>query len=306
MIAESFGSVEKDPGPALSIIIPTFLRERVLWDTVADLRHQLRFDDELILIDQNRQPLRIPDSLADTRIRLARLSIASLTRARNLGISLAKHDCMVFLDDDIIPNPDLLAQFRLVATDHPGEILTGLVDQDDKPEDVPSPGTVDLHSGEIRTNFSRPVTGEVPFFPGGLALIPKSALPKQPWFCPSFRGASQGEEIDFALRARAQGKKIWALPAIRIFHLKAVEGGCRSPEFQRSFFLDSVFNQALFYGRNGKLSGFPRFLKRLKGFVEYHSRYPERNGHAPGLVLFALGRLAHGFAVGFLGRIGRM
>jgi GT2 family glycosyltransferase len=209
----------------------------------------------------------------------------------------------VFLDDDIIPDAALLDRLRQVTLERPDRILTGVVDQDDKPADVPSPGFVDLETGEIRTNFSRPNLGEVPFFPGGLSLVPKSCLPPEPWFCPEFRGASQGEEIDFSLRARARGVRIHADPAIRIFHLKVVEGGCRSPEFRHRFFLDHVFNQSLFFGRHGRLLRLPRFWKRLKGFIEFHTRVDggatdAKRSHSPAKAVAAIARMMQGLAVG--------
>ncbi len=165
--------------PALSIIIPTYMRTQVLWDSAAALRGQMRPGDELLVIDQNDPPLRIPAGMEGDWLRLVRLDVPSLTRARNLGISLAIHDRLLFLDDDIIPDPGLLDRIRQVTLDHPDRILTGIVDQDDKPEDVPTPGWVNLDTGEIRTNFSRPFSGEVPFFPGCLWLAPRACLP--PW-----------------------------------------------------------------------------------------------------------------------------
>ncbi|HKP95516.1 MAG TPA: glycosyltransferase [Fibrobacteria bacterium] len=293
---------ERDPRPAypvpVSMIIPTYMRDRVLWDSVAALRGQMRDGDELLVIDQNRPPLRAPEGMEGPWLRLCRLDAPSLTRARNLGISLARHDRIVFLDDDIIPAADLLDRLKQLSLEHPDRILTGVVDQDDKPADVPTPGYVNLDNGEIRTNFSRPFTGEVPFFPGCLSLVPKACLPPAPCFCPSFKGASQGEEIDFSLRVRSRGVRILSDPSIRIFHLKVVEGGCRSPEFRRRFFLDQVFNQSLFFGRHGALLRLPAFWKRMKGFVEFHSRKEGGRAHSPWLVAAALGRMAGGVMTG--------
>ena len=289
--------------PALSIVIPTYMREKILWDSATALRGQMRPGDELLVIDQNVPPLRVPSGMEGDWLRLVRSDVPSLTRARNLGISLAVHDRILFLDDDIIPDPGLLDRIKQVTLDHPDRILTGVVDQDDKPEDVPTPGWIDLDTGEIRTNFSRPISGEVPFFPGCLWLVPKACLPPEPYFCPDFKGASQGEEIDFSLRVRARGVRIHSDPSIRIFHLKVVEGGCRSPEFRQRFFLDSAFNQSLFFGRHGNLIRLPAFLKRLKGFVGFHSRRAG-GSHSPLMVAAALARIARGLLRGIAYRGG--
>lgn len=288
--------------PALSVIIPTYMRTDVLWRSVERVCSQFLPGDEMLIVDQNDPPLRPPPSLDGVALRLLHLDRASLTRARNAGIEAARNGHLVFLDDDIVPDAALLDSMRRAAKSHSGCIVTGVIEQEDQPPDVPTPGRVDLKTGEIRTNFSRPVSGEIPFFPGGLSLIPRSALPPPPYFNPAFRGASQGEEIDFSLRTRRLGIRIVADPAIRIFHLKAVEGGCRAPEFRRRFFLDHVFNQGLFFGRHGALAHIAGFLGRLKGFVEFHSRKPG-GGHHAGLVMKAAATLFQGLARGILLRL---
>lgn len=280
------------------------MRDAVLWKSVEPLLEQLREGDELLIVDQNSPPLRAPTALERPALRLIRLDVPSLTRARNAGLAAARNALVAFLDDDILPDPGLLDALRRSARENPGCVVTGVVDQDDKPEDVPTPGTLDLRSGAIRTNFSRPVTGEVPFFPGCLNLIPREALLSLggPAFDPDFRGASQGEEIDFALRARERGVRIVADPSVRIFHLKVVEGGCRSESFRRRFFLDNVFNQSLFYGRHGLYRGLPSFLRRIRGFVEFHTRRPG-GGHDAAQALRAAWLLAEGFLKGMLARL---
>lgn len=291
------------PGPErMTVIIPTYMRIQVLWRSVEAVLAQLRPGDELLVVDQNVPPLDPPGSLEGAPLRMIRMDRPSLTRARNAGIAHARNPLLVFLDDDIVPDAELVASLRRAAREHPGCMITGVVDQEDRPDDVPTPGTVDRDSGAIRTNFSRPLSGEVPFFPGGLNLIPRSALHGAPWFNPDFRGACQGEEIDFCLRAGERGARIVADPRVRILHLKVVEGGCRAPSFRSRFFLDHVFNQALFFGRHGRLLSLATFLRRLKGFVGFHSRAPA-GGHQVLLAARALWLLAEGLAKGILPRL---
>lgn len=286
----------------LSVIIPTYMREKVLWETVVELQSQLRGADEILLIDQNVPPLQIPSTLGRPWPKLIHLKTPSLTKARNLGIQKAEHAVLVFLDDDILPDPELLNNIKQACLERPNVILTGVVDQADKSNSIPTPGTLNLKTGEIKTNFSRPFAGEIPFFPGGLAIIPRSCLPPPPYFCPAFKGASQGEEIDFALRIKARGKQIFSDPTIRIFHLKILEGGCRSPQFKNRFFKDQVFNEALFFGRHGMLSSTPAFIKRMKGFIEFYSRNPSKNSHRLRTVFLAFTQLVVGYFTGILNR----
>ena len=95
------------PNPlALSIVIPTYMRDQVLWDSVRAIGPQLGEGDELLVIDQNVPPLEAPPDLSADWLRLLHLDRPSLTRARNLGLAEARRDRVVFLDDDIVPDPD--------------------------------------------------------------------------------------------------------------------------------------------------------------------------------------------------------
>ncbi len=297
----------------LSIIIPTYMRSDVLWKTISDLSQQLLPKDELILIDQNNPKLVVPIEFENSSwLKIYAQRKPSLTRARNLGIQKAKNDQIVFLDDDIIPDGQLLEQFRSAAVKWPGKVITGIVDQADKDLSVPSPGTVDLNSGEIKTNFCQGFNGETAFFPGGLFLIPNGILPPYPYFNPAFRGACQGEEIDFAFRLKKLGINFFSSEAIKIFHLKVLEGGCRAPSFKEKFFFDHIFNQALFFGRHGMLLSMGTFLRRIKGFIEFHTRINRVNisdvtiggkySHSRKKVFVALWLLSQGLIQGILMR----
>ncbi len=263
----------------VSIVIPTFGRLEVLWNTLGYLAAQIRENDEILLIDQNSPPLAIPQNLLNLPIQCLALPKPSLTKARNFGLIKARHDWIIFLDDDIIPDPDLIHSMVFIAQKNPGCIATGRIEQADQNPNLRGVGFIDLRSGEIRTDYHQPIRGEIPFFPGGLFILRKSDLPRGMGFCPSFRGASQGEEIDFALRAKKIGMRIISDPDIFMTHLKSATGGCRSEEFRSRFFRDELHNRALFYGRHGQWFYALSFLKRTKDFMEFHTRKPGK-GHS--------------------------
>jgi len=48
------------PAISLSIIIPTYNRIQILWDSIDLLLPQMQFGDELIIIDQNQPALKLP------------------------------------------------------------------------------------------------------------------------------------------------------------------------------------------------------------------------------------------------------
>jgi GT2 family glycosyltransferase len=283
----------------LTVAIPTVGRTQELWDTLFALAPQLELDEEILVIDQNQPSLNWPMPLRqDKRFVSLHLKQASLTRARNTALNHAKNPFVVFLDDDIIPADDLLMAFRKAAERNPVAVWTGTVTQRDRARAVIGVGEVDLNSGAILTDYTNPPEGPVPFFAGGLCLLPRYRLGKGPWFHPAFRGASQGEEIDFAMRLQKIQVPILCDPSIRMHHLKADSGGCRTRDFQYHFAANEAFNRALFWGRNGHLFGWWRFFKRTKSWMEYHSRNQSRPW--PRHSLFKVLKLGKEVAIGLI------
>ena len=90
----------------VSIIIPTYRRDQVLIDTVGELLACDPPPAEILVLDQT--PKHTPDAAAALRdwdaaghIRWLRLSEPSIPRAMNRGLLEARHDLVLFLDDDI-------------------------------------------------------------------------------------------------------------------------------------------------------------------------------------------------------------
>ncbi len=292
---------ENPPPPYLSLLIPTYGRPDLIWDTVRALLRQTRGEDEILVVDQNQPPLPVPSDCAVPALRLLRLEPPGLTRARNRALAEARHDFLLFLDDDIIPDENLLERFREAALQDGKSVWAGAVDQADLPE-FAGIGFVNLDSGEIRTRFDFRDEGDLPFFPGCHVLLPRSVLPAPPEYYEAYRGNAQGEEIDLALRLLKKGVRIRALPQARVYHLKAPSGGCRSDGYRRSFHLDFCYNEGLFFGRHGHLGRVAVFLRRLKGFLEFHTRAP--GGRSWRGVTLGLLHLAAGLGMGILSRPG--
>ncbi len=291
---------ESLPRPPLSLLIPTYGRPLLIWDTARALLNQFRGDDELVIVDQNHPPLQVPSDCEVTSLRLLRQEIPGLTRARNLALSSARHASILFLDDDIIPAQDLLQRFREAVAMDSHCVWAGAVDQDDIPE-FQGVGFVDLNSGEIRTRFDFHKEGDLPFFSGCHALLPRKALPDPPVFCEHFRGNAQGEEIDLALRLKKRGIRIRALPKARVHHLKIPAGGCRTDAYRRRFHLDFCYNEGLFFGRHGRLGKLPNFFSRIKGFLEFHTR-KKQGGHSVLQVMAGVYQMAAGLCRGISAR----
>jgi GT2 family glycosyltransferase len=91
--------------PRISVIIPTYEREKVLQDTMRQLVEQRSLPDELIIIDQGC-PKDVQASfspLQEHGIKCVYLysKYRSPGSSRNIGISVASNPVVLFIDDDV-------------------------------------------------------------------------------------------------------------------------------------------------------------------------------------------------------------
>jgi GT2 family glycosyltransferase len=101
----------------LSVIVPTYCRERLLVDTLRQLGALVRPGDEIIVVDQT--PRHEPETTQVLRemaqagaIRYFTRSVPSQNEAMNAAAQLARNDILLFLDDDIVPSESLLEAHR--------------------------------------------------------------------------------------------------------------------------------------------------------------------------------------------------
>lgn len=107
---------------ALSIIVPTFCREQVLIDTLGMVINQMQATDELLVIDQTpRHESTTEQALAawaqKGQLRWYRKSHPGQVEAMNVGALLACGEWLIFLDDDVQPNANLLHSYRLAVAE---------------------------------------------------------------------------------------------------------------------------------------------------------------------------------------------
>src|ERR1700753_963525 len=102
---------------SISVVLPTFKRERLLVDTIAALLPLLKEGDEILVVDQTLK------HEADTETALTRWAERQEIRwviktrpsqgeAMNAAAWLATGDILLFLDDDINPSSALLDAHR--------------------------------------------------------------------------------------------------------------------------------------------------------------------------------------------------
>lgn len=242
--------------PLISVIIPTYGREEALRDTLVDILKQDYPNYEVLVVDQT--PVHQPETqtcleeLATAgKIRLFKVSWASLPGARNYGVRRARGEIILFIDDDVqIPAGYLAAHARNYERPEVGAVAGRVFDrmkladlgQDlvihDLPPAAMDPGIAWYHINLVHTvkpqqvisargcnmSFRREI-----FFQHGI------------WFDERFRGSAVREETDFCLHLRQTGLIIWYDPEASLVHLGEETGGChdistRSLQYQFTFY----------------------------------------------------------------------
>ena len=97
--------------PLVSVIIPTFNRNISLCNTLSCLFKQLYKNYEIIIVDQSDKEFKEKDLFLiknKNKFKYLATKIPNAARARNIGILEARGTILLFLDDDVIFDKDLI------------------------------------------------------------------------------------------------------------------------------------------------------------------------------------------------------
>lgn len=213
--------------PSVAIVIPTLGRERVLCDTLAALLALAYRADELIVVDQT------PTHEAETETRLQALadqgclrwirqSPPSIPAAMNRGLVESSAQIMLYVDDDIVPDVDLVAA-HAHAWQEPVSGDVGLI-----AGRVVQPWDDEEKAGSSGFSFAQREPAWIEQFMGGNFSLRRDVAIELGGFDESFVGAAYRFEAEFADRVRRSGYRIRFDPWASLHHLHAGSGGTRS------------------------------------------------------------------------------
>ncbi|GAB4365379.1 MAG: hypothetical protein Kow00121_01840 [Elainellaceae cyanobacterium] len=243
--------------PFISVIIPTYGREEVLRETLANVIQQDYPAYEVLVIDQTLQ--HAPETqhyleqlATDGKIRLFSVPWASLPGARNFAVRRAQGEIVLFLDDDVLLPPSFLQAHAQNYLNHPGiggvagrvfdrmklaDAIPGL-QIDYLPPQAMDPGIAWYHIDLVHTTKPQRVLTARGC---NMSFRREVFVTHGIWFDERFRGSAVREESDFCLRFRKTGWQIWYDPEANLVHLGEETGGChdistRSLQYQITFY----------------------------------------------------------------------
>lgn len=228
------GGSYSNMGFTLSVAIPTYRREQVLVDTLSALLMQVPAPDEILVIDQTpmhmttvKKQLQTWDAAGE--IRWLRLPEPSITRAMNQGLLAARGEWVLFLDDDIVPAPGLIAAHASRFQDPEVLGVVGQVLQPGQAAGAPIPAQRGKGIWrDLNFPFHTDQPAEIANAMAGNLSVRRERAIRAGGFDENFKGVAYRFETEFARRLVGDGGKLVFEPRARIYHLQASRGGTRA------------------------------------------------------------------------------
>jgi GT2 family glycosyltransferase len=250
--------------PLVSVVICTYNREKMLCDTIRQLLEQSYPNYEIVIIDQTANHLPateafLHDLVRDGKIRYFLTQPPSLPLARNLGVEKARGEIVLFIDDDVELDPDLITpHVNAYAEDTVGGVagrrtIPGLE------EPLEPVGLIDRWGRHI-SNFSSTRPATVEWASGCHMSFRRELLFRAGLFEPRFLGTAAYEDVDFSFRLRRLGYTIRFVPEAHLVHLKMQVGGCENRQRNVKYFYSAIHNLLLLFLRHYSLREFPRIV----------------------------------------------
>lgn len=207
----------------ISVIVATYGREATLRAALTGLLAQQLPDSEIIVIDQTKQ--HEPETsrlLAESPIRHIKLEKASTPVARNAGCSAARGEIVLYVDDDAIPGPDLMARHLRCYAD---PTVAGVV------------GRVHLGSAADMAGYPWP-DGSFPFdcnspryltYSMGCNMsFRREILQQAGGFDEFYKDDCNAEDEDAGFAVRRLGYRLYYEPTAWVIHCQSPTGGSRT------------------------------------------------------------------------------
>jgi GT2 family glycosyltransferase len=204
----------------LSVVIPTHNRSAKLADTLDRLAGQsVRAGWEVVVVanrctDETTATVYNLSSDYPVVLRVVEEPAAGAAAARNAGSRSAAGTDILFMDDDILVEPDCLKRLLDGRRRHPAAWIVGQV------LPLPEQSATPFGSFRATTMPATPTTASIErvrWFASGLAIVPKRSLVELGGYEEGYHGAAM-EDADLAIRADRAGIDILFDPGLVGIH----------------------------------------------------------------------------------------
>lgn len=267
----------------LSIIIPTYKREKILCQTIDSVIKELNNSNlaegeyELIIVDQTNEHTAEVASYLDglkvhSFLKYVYESVANLPNARNVGISYAQGEIILFLDDDVVLHPGFFDILIKDYQEHPEvcSVVGSAILKNESGENIllqsesefkkvirrcmttlfcGNKASVITSTGLMFSNRENSGACYADSGRGCLMSFSANVIHKLNGFDKNYQGNALREESDLFVRIKHAGQRVYFDPKVCVDHIMANVGGCRS-EKSKDYWQTFFNNQVYFYRKN--------------------------------------------------------
>jgi len=214
----------------LSIVIPHYQKHEALENVMQELFLQISPEDQIIIVDDH-SPDGKPKFDCDCTevIQPPRRTphIYRLCTNRNYGIQHAKHDAVIILDPDCIPNPDFIEKARKIFD--PSVLFGGAIDKIQEDGSIKEDTRIPRISKWVDISAKHGGGGMIW---GGVMMFSKSRTALVGWFDEDFNDGWGAEEHEFASRCFHSGMRLRYSLELLITHQWHIKS---TPNQQRNY-----------------------------------------------------------------------
>lgn len=225
----------------ISIVLPTLNRTTFLTDTLDYLVVQeFNHPFEILVVDQSDTYNHAIDEYQWKYPFIEYFHITffkGLPEARNFGWNHARYDYILYLDDDISCDKNLLEQHYKYITQEGLGVVAGGITEKYKKETKAKTGKFNYWTATPERGFNKKGIMPVDHAGGGNFSIKKSVIKQVGGVDENLsKGAALFEETDLCLRVKQAGYKIFYNYDAHVYHLAADTGGCRVKDINKYIF----------------------------------------------------------------------
>jgi glycosyltransferase involved in cell wall biosynthesis/peptidoglycan/xylan/chitin deacetylase (PgdA/CDA1 family) len=213
-----------------SIVIPTYQRREIVTRTVAALNRQSFRDFEVVVVDDGSSDgtaMALRELGVDFPLTVIERPNEGASVARNVGAAAASGEYLVFLDDDMEADPEMLAEHERSLREGADMVLGHLPLHPDSPDNLLSQGVG--RWAEKRRVRLEGIAGELPIteLNTGQMSVSRAVFERLGGFDASFtrEGLYGGEDLDFGYRVGRDGLRLVFNPAAITYQYYAVDPG---------------------------------------------------------------------------------
>lgn len=248
----------------ISIVIPTYKRKENLIKLLESLGKVVYPKFEVLVVEQgetNKASFEKQVKEAGMKLRYFLLKKRSTAKAMNTGVAKAKGDYVLFLDDDVTVDSNIIeAHVKNFVYPKVGATVGRIITNGQKIE----PERIDTGKitwlGSFTDGFSSTVRQEVDTVIGCNTCWRKDVYVQLGGMDERFTGNALRLESDLSLRAKNAGYTIIFEPRAVVHHHRAEIGGARKSEGRIEWYKDFFSNETYFFLKHRPKVLLPLFL----------------------------------------------